>query len=85
MNCNQKNAGEIFHSYNSILSNIFNETFPDVSRKSKPLDILKPYINAELRELIKEKHRIEQKIETSYHFRIRWLRQICVLKKIGKY
>ena len=37
--------------------------FPDVTRKTKPLDKLKPYINAELRKLIKDKYLPEQNIK----------------------
>ena len=50
------NADERFDSFNSTLVSITNDTFPYVTRKTKPLDISKPYIYAELRELIKRKN-----------------------------
>ena len=61
--CNQIDADAMFDSFNTTLVSIYNDSFPYVTRKTKPLDILKPYINADLRELIKEKHRLEKKFK----------------------
>ena len=52
--CNQKNADIMFDSFNTTLVSVYNDSFPYATRKTKPLDILKPYINANLRLLIKE-------------------------------
>ena len=51
----------MFDIFNTTLVSIYKDSFPYVTRKTKPLDILKPYINADLREIIKEKHRLEKK------------------------
>ena len=50
----------MFDSFNTTLVSIHNDSFPYVKRKTNLLDILKPYINADLRELIKKKHRLEK-------------------------
>ena len=47
-------------SFNTTLVSIYNDSFPHVTRKTKPLDILKAYINADLCEIIKEKLRLEK-------------------------
>ena len=59
-NCNQMNADPMFDSFNTTFVSVNNESFPNITRKTEPLDILKPYVNADLRQLIKEKHRIEK-------------------------
>ena len=45
--CNQMNANEMFDSFNSTLVSVYIDSVPYVTRKTKPLDILKRYINAE--------------------------------------
>ena len=55
--CNQIDADVMFDSFNTTFVSIYKDSFPYVTRKTKPLDLLKPYINADLREFIKEKHR----------------------------
>ena len=60
-NCNQMNAHATFDSFDTTVVSICNDSFPYITRKTKPLDILKPFINADLRELFKEKHRLEKK------------------------
>ena len=42
---------------------MYNNSFPYVIRKIKTLDILKPYMNAELREQPKEEERLEKKFK----------------------
>ena len=60
--CSQMNTDVMFDSFNVTLVSIYIMIHFHMSQqKIKPLDILKPYINAELRELVKEKHRIEKK------------------------
>ena len=61
--CNQINADVMFHSFNTTLVSIYNDSFPYFTRKTKPLDILKPYIIADLRESIKVKHRLGKKFK----------------------
>ena len=61
--CNQMNVDEVFDSFNNTLVSMYNDSFPYLTRKTKNLDILTPYINAELRELIKKKHRLERKFK----------------------
>ena len=58
--CNQINAKVMFDSFNTTLFSIYNGSFPYVIRKTKPLDTLKPYFNADLRELIEDKDRLEK-------------------------
>ena len=53
----------MFDSIASILVCICNDTFPYVTRKIKPLDILKLHITSELRDLIQEKHRLEKNVK----------------------
>ena len=57
------NADVMFDSFNTTLVSTYNDSFPYVTRKTKPLDTLKHYINAGVRELIKEKHRLEKKFK----------------------
>ena len=63
--CKQMNADEKFDSFKSSLVIIYNDSFPYVTRKTKPLNRSKPHINAKLRESFKEKHRFEKKFK--YH------------------
>ena len=39
----------------------YNDLFPHVTKRTKSLDRLKPYINAESNELFKDKHHLEKK------------------------
>ena len=57
------NADVIFDSFNTTLASIYNDLFQYVTSKTKPLNILKPHINADLREIIKEKCRLEKKFK----------------------
>ena len=59
--CNQMNADEMFDLFYSTLDSIYNDSFPCITRKTKPMYTLKAYINAELRELFKQKHGLEKK------------------------
>ena len=54
------NADVMFDSFNTILVSIYNYLFPNDARKTKSQDILKRYINADLRELFQDKHRVEK-------------------------
>ena len=45
------------------------DLLPNITRKTKQLNILKPYINAELNELIREKHRLKKIQTLSYYIR----------------
>ena len=59
--CNQMKADERFYSIKSTLVRKNYDSFPYVTRKTMPLDIFKPYTNAELCELIKEEHLLKKK------------------------
>ena len=59
----QLNADELFDSFKIILFSNYNDSFPNVTVKSKSLDISKPYINIELRELFRDRQRLEKKIK----------------------
>ena len=49
--------------HNRISINLYKDSFPYVTRKTEPLDIVKLYIIAKLRGLIKEKHRLVKKFK----------------------
>ena len=54
------NADKSFDSFSSTLVSIHDDSFPYVTRKTMPLDILKPLIIAELPEQVEEKHRLKR-------------------------
>ena len=56
----------MFDSFNTTLVSMYTDSFPYITIKTNPLDILKPYINADLHELIKEKHRLKKKMSSHY-------------------
>ena len=56
--CNDVNM--VYELFTEKISGLFNKCFPIVQRKRKKLDVDKPYINNDLKVLIKQKHKLQK-------------------------
>ena len=54
----EENVDAVYSGFYSVLNDLFNECFPIEKRRSKPIDVQKPYIDDYIKGLIKEKRRI---------------------------
>ena len=52
----------MYNAFYEQLVRIYNEAFPLIMRQTKPIDLQKPYIDAQLRERIREKRKLEKNI-----------------------
>lgn len=59
--CNSSDVEEVYEAFSSRLIELYDNSFPLVHRVTKPIDLRKPFINNDLRELIKAKHKLEKK------------------------
>ena len=51
----------MYEAFSDELFTMCNESFPVIQREAKLIDMCKPYIDNNLRELIRHKHKIEKK------------------------
>ena len=51
----------MYEAFSDELFTMYNESFPVIQREAKPIDMCKPYIDNNLRELIRQKHKLEKK------------------------
>ena len=49
---------DVYASFSNKLINLYNHAYPIVEKKRKILDIEKPFVDSELKQLIREKHRL---------------------------
>ena len=50
----------LYDNFSAKISNAYNHVFPVIEVKKKLLDISKPYINSELKKLVREKHKLKK-------------------------
>ena len=51
---------DMYNKFSVKLCNAYNDAYPCIEIRRRKIDLLKPYINADLRSLIREKHRIHR-------------------------
>ena len=51
---------DMYNKFSVKLCNAYNDAYPCIEIRRRKIDLLKPYINADLRSLIREKHRIQR-------------------------
>ena len=59
--CGIDNVDMLSWTFISDVTTAYDSAYPIISRRKKVLDICKPYVNQELKKMIKQKHRIERK------------------------
>ena len=57
----KNNVADIFSSFNDIVVKAYDAAFPVVERRRKIKDLEKPYIDHEIKQLIRDKHKLQKK------------------------